>query len=168
MAGTSGTECHNPLCDCDPCECDPCLCGATTTTHPYKGKTLTITQTPVTAVVEVDGSEYTCTWHEGGVHGASHSGGHRAHGHDMEPVGLPMWMCDEAYFGAFDLIDLARHFADYDYMFNDPNRIVCDIDGNVIDRTAKKRSATKTTTKKAAAKSTTKKTAKKTTKKSSR
>ena len=65
-----------------------------------------------------------------------------------------MWMCEEAYFGAFDLIDLARHFADYGYMFDDPNRIVCDADGNVVQPGPKKSTAKKTAAKKSTAKKT--------------
>ena len=37
--------------------------------------------------------------------------------------GLAMWMCDEAYFMSPDLKELAKHFADYGYMFDDPNRM---------------------------------------------
>ena len=36
--------------------------------------------------------------------------------------GLGMWMCDEAYFASPDLMELARHFVDYGYMFDAPGR----------------------------------------------
>lgn len=38
--------------------------------------------------------------------------------------GLAMWMCDEAYFASPDLMELARHFVDYGYMFDAPGRHV--------------------------------------------
>ena len=38
--------------------------------------------------------------------------------------GLAMWMCDEAYFASPDLMELARHFVDYGYMFDAPGRII--------------------------------------------
>lgn len=38
--------------------------------------------------------------------------------------GLAMWMCEEAYFATPDLMELARHFVDYGYMFDSPGRIV--------------------------------------------
>ena len=82
------------------------------------------------ATVEVDGRPFGCMYHE-------------------REVGMPMWMCNEAYFGSFDLIELARHFADYGYMFDDPNRIVCDNAGDVVKPPTKK-----TTTKKTAKKTT--------------
>ncbi len=44
--------------------------------------------------------------------------------HHHPPVGLSMWMCDEAYFMSPDLTELARHFVDYGYMFDSPGRIV--------------------------------------------
>ena len=95
----------------------------------YKGKTLSIDEKDGTATVEVDGRPFGCMYHE-------------------REVGMPMWMCNEAYFGAYDLIELARHFADYGYMFDDPGRIVVDRDGNVVKPPAKKRAAKKSTAKK--------------------
>ena len=121
---------------------------------PYKGRLLKITvRGDGTATVDIDGRTFSCTHHTGGVHGASQGAHASMHGsgHNNEPVGLPMWMCDEAYFGSFDLIDLAKHFADFGYMFDDPNRIVCDEHGNVV-KPAKKSTAKKTAAKKSAAK----------------
>lgn len=159
------SQCSNPNCKCDPCMCDPCMCGVTPVSVPYKGRTLVITNNADgTASVDIDGRIFTCTRHHGGSHGVV-SGGHgHEHTDDATPVGMPMWMCDEAYFGAFDLIDVARHFADYGYMFDDPNRIVCDAHGNVVSHPAKR------TSPKASKKSTAKKTTKKksTSKKSAR
>jgi hypothetical protein len=43
-----------------------------------------------------------------------------------------MWMCDEAYFGSPDIKELARHFADYGYMFDDPGRVIVNDAGEVI------------------------------------
>lgn len=44
--------------------------------------------------------------------------------HHHTPSGLQMWVCDEAYFTSPDLMELARHFVDYGYMFDAPGRIV--------------------------------------------
>jgi hypothetical protein len=83
----------------------------------YKGKKIVIEEDHPHAVVTVDGRAFTCHHH-----------------HLEEGKGLPMWMCVEAYFTSPDLKELARHFADYGYMFDDPNRVVVDDDGNVIKR----------------------------------
>jgi hypothetical protein len=82
----------------------------------YKGKRIAIREEHPNAVVSVDGREFAC------------------HHHHPEPggTGLPMWMCDEAYFASPDIRELARHFADYGYMFDDPGRVVVDATGAVV------------------------------------
>ncbi len=45
---------------------------------------------------------------------------------------MKAWMCDEAYFASPDIRELARHFADYGYMFDDPGRVVVDEAGEVV------------------------------------
>lgn len=81
----------------------------------YKGKPITVRETHPGAVVSVDGREFSCHHH-----------------HPPGDKGLAMWMCDEAYFASPDLKELAKHFADYGYMFDDPNRIVVDDSGTVV------------------------------------
>lgn len=81
----------------------------------YKGKAIIIREEHPHAVVSVDGREFSC---------------HHHHGEGEK--GLSMWMCDEAYFASPDIKELARHFADYGYMFDDPNRVVVDEHGQVI------------------------------------
>jgi hypothetical protein len=80
----------------------------------YKGKTITISEGHPDAVITVDGREFAC------------------HHHHPEGDGLSMWMCDEAYFASPDIEELARHFADYGYMFDHPGRIVVDASGDVV------------------------------------
>ena len=72
-----------------------------TMTFPYKGQDITIHVRGDIAHVHVDKKVIPCMLH---------------------PGNLPMWMCNEAYFGTPDITELARHMADYHYMFNDPNR----------------------------------------------
>lgn len=81
----------------------------------YKGKKIVIREQHPHAVVTVDGREFSCHHH-----------------HPPDEKGLAMWMCDEAYFMSPDLKELARHFADYGYMFDDPNRVRVDDSGAVI------------------------------------
>ncbi|MFD0366273.1 hypothetical protein ACFQZZ_32970 [Nocardia sp. GCM10030253] len=81
----------------------------------YKGKAIVIREDHPHAVVSVDGREFACHHH--------HGAGER---------GLAMWMCDEAYFASPEVRVLAKHFADYGYMFDDPNRIVVDSNGVVV------------------------------------
>lgn len=81
----------------------------------YKGKKIVIREEHPNAVVSVDGREFLCHHH------------HADEGH-----GLTHWMCDEAYFASADIQELARHFADYGYMFDDPGRIVVDAAGEVV------------------------------------
>ena len=81
----------------------------------YKGKHIVIEENHPDAVVSIDGREFSCHHHhlEGGQ-------------------GLPMWMCNEAYFASPDIKELARHFADYGYMFDDPGRVVVNDAGEVV------------------------------------
>jgi hypothetical protein len=79
----------------------------------YKGKHIVVNDEHPKAVVSVDGREFSCHHH--------HS-----------KNGMTMWMCDEAYFASPDIRELARHFADYGYMFDDPGRIVVNDQGEVI------------------------------------
>ena len=87
----------------------------------YKGKKIVIKQDDGHATVSVDGREFGCHFEEA-----------------KEKQGLSMWMCDEAYFTTPDLRELARHFADYGYMFDDPGRVVVDDDGKVVAKGGKK------------------------------
>jgi hypothetical protein len=84
----------------------------------YKGKNIVIREDHPNAVVSVEGREFVCHHH--------HSEG-----------GLNMWMCAEAYFMTPDIKELARHFADYGYMFDDPGRVIVDETGKVVDKSAK-------------------------------
>ena len=86
-----------------------------TTEFMYKGKKIVIRDEHPNAVVSVDGREFMCHHH-----------------HPEEGQGLAMWMCDEAYFASPDIKELARHFADYGYMFDDPGRVVVDAAGEVV------------------------------------
>lgn len=79
----------------------------------YKGKKIVVRDEHPNAVVSVDGREFAC------------------HHHHAES-GLNMWMCEEAYFASPDLDELARHFADYGYMFDDPGRVVVNAAGEVV------------------------------------
>ena len=81
----------------------------------YKGKKVVIREEHPGAVVSVDGREFSCHHH-----------------HPPGDKGLAMWMCDEAYFASPDLKELAKHFADYGYMFDDPNRVRVNDAGAVI------------------------------------
>jgi hypothetical protein len=81
----------------------------------YKGKKIVIREAHPDAVISVDGREFRCHHH-----------------HPEEGRGLAMWMCAEAYFASPDIRELAKHFADYGYMFDDPGRAVVDDEGNVI------------------------------------
>lgn len=83
----------------------------------YMGKKIEIHDEHPNAVVSVDGREFHC------------------HHHHPEAGGLPMWMCDEAYFASPDLNELAMHFADYGYMFDAPGRVVVNDEGVVVDQT---------------------------------
>lgn len=38
--------------------------------------------------------------------------------------GLPMWTSEEAFFATPDVMELARHFVDYIYLFDAPGRII--------------------------------------------
>lgn len=86
----------------------------------YKGKQISIRDDHPHAVVTVDGREFLCHHH-----------------HAEDGQGLDMWMCDEAYFASPDIRELARHFADYGYMFDDPGRVLVDEAGEVIDPKSK-------------------------------
>lgn len=81
----------------------------------YKGKQISISEKHPGAVVKVDLREFNCHHH-----------------HEAAGVGLAMWMCEEAYFASPDIRELARHFADYGYMFDDPGRVRVDNEGKVI------------------------------------
>lgn len=83
----------------------------------YKGKRIVIREEHPAATVSVDGREFSC---------------HHHHAH--EDKGLAMWMCDEAYFASPDLKELAKHFADYGYMFDDPGRVVVNDAGEVVKK----------------------------------
>lgn len=91
----------------------------------YKGKTITISEGHPDVVITVDGREFSC------------------HHHHPEGDGLSMWMCAEAYFASPDVEELARHFADYGYMFDDPGRVVVDEAGNVVKAASKEKPAKK-------------------------
>lgn len=80
----------------------------------YKGKHIVVRDEHPDAVVSVDGREFRCHHH-----------------HPERGQGLEMWMCEEAYFASPDIRELARHFADYGYMFDDPGRIIVDENGEV-------------------------------------
>ena len=86
----------------------------------YKGKKIVIREAHPDAVVSVDGREFVCHHH-----------------HEEADQGLPMWMCEETYFASPDIRELARHFADYGYMFDDPGRIVVNEAGEVVRKGAK-------------------------------
>lgn len=103
----------------------------------YKGKNIVIRQDHPHAVVSVDGREFRCHHHHP----------------ENDQAGLSMWMCDEAYFASPDIRELARHFADYGYMFDDPGRVVVNDEGDVVEKAAKA-PAKKATAKKSAAKKT--------------
>lgn len=99
----------------------------------YKGKQMVIREDHPHATVTVDDREFAC------------------HHHHADR-GLDMWMCEESYFASPDIKELARHFADYGYMFDDPNRVVVDETGEVVKSAAKKPAAKKGASKKAASK----------------
>jgi hypothetical protein len=92
----------------------------------YKGKKIVIEDDHPNAVVSVDGREFTCHHH-----------------HGDKDKGLAMWMCDEAYFASPDLKELARHFADYGYMFDDPGRVLVNEAGEVVAISKKKKGPAK-------------------------
>lgn len=79
----------------------------------YKGKVIKVTEDHPGAVISVDGREFGC------------------HHHHNE-AGLAMWMCDEAYFAAADLTTMGRHFADYQYLYDRPGRVLVDEEGQVV------------------------------------
>jgi hypothetical protein len=107
----------------------------------YMGKHITIHEDHPNAVVTVDGREFHCHHH-----------------HPEDGDGLDMWMCDEAYFSSPDLVGLAKHFADYGYMFDSPGRVVVNEAGEVVDHTMKRSSpGSPAPTKKDVKKSTSKK-----------
>lgn len=81
----------------------------------YKGKQIVIEHRDPHSVVSVDGREFECHHH-----------------HAKSDEGLSMWMCEETYFASPDIRELARHFADYGYMFDDPNRVLVNDTGEVI------------------------------------
>ena len=83
----------------------------------YKGKHIVIEEDHPNAVVRIDNREFIAHHH-----------------HPDDDQGLAMWMSDEAFFATPDIQELARHFADYLYMFDDPNRILVDDEGNVIEK----------------------------------
>jgi uncharacterized membrane protein YgcG len=97
----------------------------------YKGKQIEIDEDHPHAVIRVDGREFHCHHH-----------------HREDDKGLAMWMCDEAYFATPDIKELARHFADYGYMFDDPNRVIVDDEGKVVDKNSKKKTGKGTSGKK--------------------
>lgn len=68
---------------------------------PYKGKHVEIERREDRATVRVDGIKFECALHTGG------------------PLGL--WHCNHAYFATPDLRELARHFVDFLYVYQDPN-----------------------------------------------
>ena len=86
-----------------------------TTEFSYKGKHIVIGEGHPDVTVSVDGREFRCHHH--------HPEGDR---------GLAMWMCNEAYFASPDIRELARHFADYGYLFDAPGRVVVDEAGDVV------------------------------------
>lgn len=106
----------------------------------YMGKKVTIREEHPNAVVSVDGREFHCH-----------------HMHSEEGAGLAMWMCDEGYFASPDLNEMARHFADYGYMFDAPGRVVVNDDGKVVDHTKARAAGKPAPVKKAATKKATKK-----------
>lgn len=83
----------------------------------YMGKKIVIQEEYPNATVSVDGRDFKCHYDEA-----------------KDGQGLGMWVCDEAYFTSPDLTQLARHFADYGYMFDAPGRVVVDDAGAVVDR----------------------------------
>lgn len=89
----------------------------TETEFMYMGKQIVIRNEHPDAVVVVDGREFRCHHH-----------------HPEEGAGLAMWMCEEAYFMSPELQELARHFADYGYMFDSPGRVAVDDQGKVVDQ----------------------------------
>lgn len=67
----------------------------------YKGKDIDIEYTDDEhAKVTIEGRTFDMVLHEGN---------------------LRMWSCDESYFMAPDLIDVAKHMVDYWYIITDPN-----------------------------------------------
>lgn len=104
----------------------------------YMGKKIVIREEHPNAIVSVDGREFHCHHH-----------------HPEEGGGLTMWMCDEAYFASPDLMGLARHFAEYGYMFDAPGRMVVDDEGNLVDHTKTRAAGKKATAKKVTAKKST-------------
>jgi hypothetical protein len=81
----------------------------------YKGKRIVIGEGHPDVTVTVDGREFRCHHH-----------------HPEGDQGLVMWMCDETYFASPDIRELARHFADYGYLFDAPGRVVVDEAGDVV------------------------------------
>lgn len=81
----------------------------------YKGKRIVIGEGHPDVTVSVDGREFRCHHHE-----------------PEDDQGLAMWMCDEAYFASPDIRELARHFADYGYLFDSPGRVLVDEAGDVV------------------------------------
>lgn len=86
----------------------------------YKGKTVVIEEDHPDAVVRVDSREFRCHHH------------HEEAKDEEAKRRLPMWMCAESYFASPDIKELARHFVDYGYMFDDPGRVVVNDEGEVV------------------------------------
>jgi hypothetical protein len=105
----------------------------------YMGKQIAIHEEHPNAVISVDGREFHCHHHQP----------------EEDSPGLAMWMCDEAYFASPDIRELAKHFADYGYMFDDPGRIVVNEAGEVVDHTKKRGIDAEPPVKKTTAKKTT-------------
>jgi len=82
---------------------------------PYRGKRIVISEQHPNATVSVDGRIFSCHHH-----------------HEREGHGLPMWMSEEAMFASPDLTALARHFADYIYLLDDPHRVMVNERGDVV------------------------------------
>jgi len=81
----------------------------------YKGKRIVIGEGHDDVTITVDGREFRCH-----------------HRHPEGDQGLAMWMCDEAYFASPDIRELARHFADYGYLFDAPGRVLVNEAGEVV------------------------------------
>lgn len=81
----------------------------------YKGKRIVIREEHPGAVVTVNDRAFKCHHH-----------------HEKDHVGLAAWMCEEAYFSAVSLKEMARHFADYAYLYDAPGRVRVDSNGVVI------------------------------------
>ena len=70
----------------------------------YKGIDVTIIEDPPQGIVYVGDRRFDLTYEQMG--------------------GLPMWTSEEAFFATPDVMELARHFVDYIYLFDSPGRII--------------------------------------------